>query len=144
MHRLKIFYKTVVLWFLISSSACVSSQTNTQVFECSASKPKSLEISINQQNNHLELAIFNLASISLSQPETLAEFSLDQYHRSLVDEKSLEFTVGERSILVSEYHSEEFGEKVTILSVTLKQDGRSQYFECEKGSSSNLILLFQE
>ncbi|TOM16383.1 hypothetical protein CGH82_21115, partial [Vibrio parahaemolyticus] len=71
-------------------------------------------------------------------------FKLDHYHRALVDEKSLEFSIGERVILVSEYFSEEFNEVQRTLSVTFRQSGQTEYFECEEGSISNLALLFKE
>lgn len=144
MLRLKLLHKIVVFWFLISSSACASSSMKSQVFECFASRPIPIEITIHQKNSHLELAAFSFSGAGLSQPEQLTDFTLDQYHRALVDEKSVTFNLGERSILLSEYHSEEFGEAETILSVTLKHLKQTQYFECDAGSSSNLSLLFKE
>nr|WP_227742629.1 hypothetical protein [Vibrio jasicida] len=76
------------------------------------------------------------------------DYRIKHYHRALVDEKSLEFSVGERVILVSEYFSEyfseEFDEVEKILSVTLREPEQTQYFECEEGSMSHLALLFQE
>ncbi|CAE6905169.1 hypothetical protein ACOMICROBIO_FLGHMIGD_01708 [Vibrio sp. B1FLJ16] len=144
MLRLKLLHKTVVLWSLISSSACASSDMESLVFECFSSQPILIEITIHQKNSHLELVAFSFKGKSLSQPELLTDFTLDQYHRALVDEKSVTFNLGERSILLSEYHSEEFGEAETIISVTLKHLKQTQYFECEAGSSSNLSLLFKE
>ncbi len=61
-----------------------------------------------------------------------------------MDEKSLEFSIGERVILVGEYFSEEFNEVQRTLSVTFRQSGKTKYFECEEGSISNLALLFKE
>jgi hypothetical protein len=72
------------------------------------------------------------------------DYRVEHYHRALVDEKSLEFSIGERVILVSEYFSEEFGEVEKILSVTLREPEQTQYFECEEGSMSNFALLFHE
>jgi hypothetical protein len=72
------------------------------------------------------------------------DYRVEHYHRALVDEKSLEFSIGERVILVSEYFSEEFNEVEKILSVTLREPEQTQYYECEEGSMSNLALLFQE
>lgn len=61
-----------------------------------------------------------------------------------MDEKSLEFSIGERVILVSEYFSEEFNGVQRTLSVTFRQSGQTEYFECEEGSISNLALLFKD
>jgi len=72
------------------------------------------------------------------------DYHVEHYHRALVDEKSLEFNLGGRVILVSEYFSEELDEVEKILSVTLRHSDQTQYFECEEGSMSNLTLLFQE
>lgn len=144
MHRLTAFLKSIVLCFFINASVCASSQVDSKVFKCFASQPMPLEISIDHQINHLELAVLKLSGNSLSQPRKLTNWTLDEYHRALVDEKSLELRIAERFFFLSEYHSEEFGELETILSVTLTHENKTQYFECEDGSSSNLTSLFED
>ncbi|HCG5524355.1 TPA: hypothetical protein NJ013_004718 [Vibrio parahaemolyticus] len=133
-----------LLGLIFSSSACASSHTNTALFKCDASHPNRLEISIENINSQVLLSELNLGGSSIERTLVIKDFKLDQYHRALVDEKSLEFSIGERVILVSEYFSEELGEVEKILSVTFRQSGQTEYFECEEGSISNLALLFKE
>ncbi|EGQ8002633.1 hypothetical protein ACSTK1_00715 [Vibrio parahaemolyticus] len=144
MRRLKMLSNVSLLGLLVSSSACASHQTDTPLFKCEASYPSSLEVLIVNINNHLQLSEFNLRDNSIEESITLKDFKLDHYHRALVDEKSLEFSIGERVILVSEYFSEEFNGVQRTLSVTFRQSGQTEYFECEEGSISNLALLFKE
>lgn len=54
------------------------------------------------------------------------DYRVEHYHRVLVDEKLLEFSIGERDILISEYFSEEFNEVEKVLSITLRQSGQTQ------------------
>ncbi|EGR2711377.1 hypothetical protein DUG80_05550 [Vibrio parahaemolyticus] len=133
-----------LLGLIFSSSACASSHTNTALFKCDASHPNRLEISIENINSQVLLSELNLGGSSIERTLVIKDFKLDQYHRALVDEKSLEFSIGERVILVSEYFSEEFNEVQRTLSVTFRQSGKTEYFECEEGSISNLALLFKE
>ncbi|EGQ8448065.1 hypothetical protein N7I24_002707 [Vibrio alginolyticus] len=133
-----------LLGLIFSSSACASSHTNTALFKCDASHPNRLEISIENINSQVLLSELSLGGSSIERSLVIKDFKLDQYHRALVDEKSLEFSIGERVILVSEYFSEEFDEVEKILSVTLIEPEQTQYFECEEGSRSNLALLFRE
>ncbi|HHP0458720.1 TPA: hypothetical protein ACRZZJ_001396 [Vibrio harveyi] len=133
-----------LLGLIFSSSACASSHTNTALFKCDASHPNRLEISIENINSQVLLSELSLGGSSIERSLVIKDFKLDQYHRALVDEKSLEFSIGERVILVSEYFSEEFDEVEKILSVTLREPEQTQHFECEKGSMSNLALLFHE
>ncbi|ELB2848100.1 MULTISPECIES: hypothetical protein [Vibrio] len=133
-----------LLGLIFSSSACASSHTNTALFKCDASHPNRLEISIENINSQVLLSELSLGGSSIERSLVIKDFKLDQYHRALVDEKSLEFSIGERVILVSEYFSEEFDEVEKILSVTLIDPEQTQYFECEEGSMSNLALLFHE
>ncbi|EJE4552977.1 hypothetical protein [Vibrio parahaemolyticus] len=133
-----------LLGLIFSSSACASSHTNTALFKCDASHPNRLEISIENINSQVLLSELNLGGSSIERTLVIKDFKLDHYHRALVDEKSLEFSIGERVILVSEYFSEEFNEVQRTLSVTFRQSGKTEYFECEEGSISNLALLFKE
>ncbi|ELJ8871655.1 TPA: hypothetical protein NJ590_005043 [Vibrio parahaemolyticus] len=133
-----------LLGLIFSSSACASSHTNTALFKCDASHPNRLEISIENINSQVLLSELNLGGSSIERTLVIKDFKLDQYHRALVDEKSLEFSIGERVILVSEYFSEEFNGVQRTLSVTFRQSGQTEYFECEEGSISNLALLFKD
>ncbi|EJB8440890.1 hypothetical protein MW350_000306 [Vibrio parahaemolyticus] len=133
-----------LLGLIFSSSACASSHTNTALFKCDASHPNRLEISIENINSQVLLSELNLGGSSIERTLVIKDFKLDQYHRALVDEKSLEFSIGERVILVSEHFSEEFNEVQRTLSVTFRQQGKTEYFECDEGSISNLALLFKE
>ena len=144
MLRLKMLRNISLLGLIFSSSACASSHTNTALFKCDVSHPNRLEISIENINSQVLLSELNLGGSSIERTLVIKDFKLDQYHRALVDEKSLEFSIGERVILVSEYFSEEFDEVEKILSVTLREPEQIQYFECEEGSMSNLALLFHE
>ncbi|EOY4908315.1 MULTISPECIES: hypothetical protein [Vibrio] len=144
MLRLKMLRNISLLGLIFSSSACASSHTNTALFKCDASHPNRLEISIENINSQVLLSELSLGGSSIERSLVIKDFKLDQYHRALVDEKSLEFSIGERVILVSEYFSEEFDEVEKILSVTLIEPEQTQYFECEEGSRSNLALLFRE
>ncbi|EOX4431151.1 hypothetical protein [Vibrio alginolyticus] len=144
MLRLKMLRNISLLGLIFSSSACASSHTNTALFKCDASHPNRLEISIENINSQVLLSELSLGGSSIERSLVIKDFKLDQYHRALVDEKSLEFSIGERVILVSEYFSEEFDEVEKILSVTLIDPEQTQYFECEEGSMSNLALLFHE
>lgn len=143
MLRLKMLRNISLLGLIFSSSACASSHTNTALFKCDASHPNRLEISIENINSQVLLSELSLGGSSIERSLVIKDFKLDQYHRALVDEKSLEFSIGERDILISEYFSEEFNEVEKVLSITLRQSGQTQYFECEEGSTSNLTSLFQ-
>ena len=128
----------------IMSTFAVASTLPRKVFECSVNQTMNFSISIEQGKGGL---IFNKSIVNQT-PVLLwikpQDYRVKHYHRALVDEKSLEFSIGERVILVSEYFSEEFGEVEKILSVTLREPEQTQYFECEEGSMSNLALLFHE
>ncbi|EGR1879943.1 hypothetical protein D0D76_25075, partial [Vibrio parahaemolyticus] len=115
-----------------------------KVFECTVSQTTKLSISIDQDKEGLHFKEFIANRSQLSQCIRPQDYHVRHYHRALVDEKSLEFSIGERVILVSEYFSEEFGEVEKILSLTLREREQTQYFECEEGSMSNLALLFHE
>lgn len=143
MLRSKLHHKALMLSFTLISAACISSEIESQAFQCVVSKPLPFEVLIHQQNNRLELVSLSLDGKVLHQSEQLTGYMLDRYHRALVDEKSLAFNLDGSSILVSEYHSEELGDAETILSVTINSANQTQYYECEIGSSSNLELLFQ-
>lgn len=126
------------------STFAVADTSPRKVFECSVNQTMNFSISIEQAKGGL---IFNESIDNrsrLSQWIRPQGYHVEHYHRALVDEKSLEFSIGERVILVSEYFSEEFNEVEKILSVTLREPEQTQYFECEEGSMSNLALLFQE
>ncbi|EOX4941860.1 hypothetical protein [Vibrio alginolyticus] len=128
----------------IMSTFAVASTSPRKVFECSVNQTMNFSISIEQGKGGL---IFNKSIVNQT-PVLLwikpQDYRVKHYHRALVDEKSLEFSIGERVILVSEYFSEEFDEVEKILSVTLREPEQTQYFECEEGSMSNLALLFHE
>ncbi len=139
--------RLVAIWGLsvvMMSTFAVASTSPRKVFECSVNQTMNFSISIEQGKGGL---IFNKFIVNQS-PVLLRikpqDYRIKHYHRALVDEKSLEFSIGELVILVSEYFSEEFGEAEKILSVTLREPEQTQYFECEEGSMSNLALLFHE
>jgi len=126
------------------STFAVANTSPRKVFECSINQNMNFSISIEQGKGGL---IFNESIDNrsrLSQWIRPQDYHVEHYHRALVDEKSLEFNLGGRVILVSEYFSEELDEVEKILSVTLRHSDQTQYFECEEGSMSNLTLLFQE
>ncbi|AUW02355.1 hypothetical protein [Vibrio campbellii] len=126
------------------STFAVADTSPRKVFECSVNQTMNFSISIEQGKGEI---IFNESIDNrsrLSQWIRPQDYHVEHYHRALVDEKSLEFSIGERVILVSEYFSEEFNEVEKILSVTLREPEQTQYYECEEGSMSNLALLFQE
>ena len=139
--------RLVVICFLgvaIVSTFAVADTSPRKVFECSVNQTMNFSISIEQGKGEL---LFNKSIVNQS-PVLLRikpqDYRIKHYHRALVDEKSLEFSIAELVILVSEYFSEEFGEVEKILSVTLREPEQTQYFECEEGSMSNLALLFHE
>ncbi|WP_047478919.1 hypothetical protein [Vibrio campbellii] len=139
--------RLAVTWGLsvaMMSTFAVASISPKKVFECSVNETMNFSISIEQAKGGLIL----YTSIANKSPHLQRikplDYRVEHYHRALVDEKSLEFSIGERVILVSDYFSEEFNEVEKTLSVTLKQTGQTQYYECEEGSMSNLALLFQE
>lgn len=139
--------RLAVTWGLsvaMMSTFAVASTSPRKVFECSVNQTTNFSISIEQGKGGL---IFNKSAVNQSQALLRIksqDYRIKHYHRALVDEKSLEFSISERVILVSEYFSEEFGEAEKILSVTLRELEQTQYFECEEGSMSNLALLFHE
>ena len=139
--------RLVAIWdfsVAVMSTFAVASTLPRKVFECSVNQTMNFSISIKQRKGELIVnkSIVNQSPVLLRiKPK---DYHVKHYHRALVDEKSLEFSIGERVILVSEYFSEEFGEAEKILSVTLREPEQTQYFECEEGSMSNLALLFHE
>ncbi|QLK44159.1 hypothetical protein DR996_01935 [Vibrio owensii] len=139
--------RLVATWGLsvaMMDTFAVANTSPRKVFECSINQTMNFSISIEQGKGGL---IFNESIDNrsrLSQWIRPQDYHVEHYHRALVDEKSLEFSIGERVILVSEYFSEEFDEVEKILSVTLRELEQTQYFECEEGSMSNLALLFHE
>ncbi|HHX8676993.1 hypothetical protein J4H63_11135 [Vibrio alginolyticus] len=139
--------RLAVTWGLsvaMMSTFAVASTLPRKVFECSVNQTMNFSISIEHVKGELT---FNKSTVNQS-PVLLRikpqDYRFKHYHRALVDEKSLEFSIGERVTLVSEYFNEEFGEVEKILSVTLREPEQTQYFECEEGSMSNLALLFHE
>lgn len=139
--------RLAVTWGLsiaMMSTFVVASTSPRKVFECSVNQMMNFSISIEQDKDRL---IFNKSIANQSpvlQRIKPQDYRVKHYHRALVDEKSLEFSIGECVILLSEYFSEEFDEVEKILSVTVREPERMQYFECEEGSISHLALLFQE
>ena len=111
------------------STFAVADTSPRKVFECSVNQAMNFSISIEQGKGGL---IFNKFIVNQS-PVLLRikpqDYRIKHYHRALVDEKSLEFSIGELVILVSEYFSEEFGKVERILSVTLREPEQTQYFE---------------
>lgn len=135
---------TLGLSVAMMSTFAVANTSPRKVFECSVNQTMNFSIFIEQGKGGI---IFNESienQSSVLQRIKPQDYRVEHYHRALVDEKSLEFSIGERVILVSEYFSEEFGEVEKILSVTLREPEQAQYFECEEGSMSNLALLFHE
>ncbi|MHB9955026.1 hypothetical protein [Vibrio campbellii] len=136
--------RLVALSVAMMSTFTLADTSPRKVFECSVNQTMNFSISIEQGKGGLILYKSIANKSPLLQRIKPLDYHVEHYHRALVDEKSLEFSIGERVILVSEYSSEEFNEVEKVLSVTLKQSGQTQYFECEEGSMSNLALLFQE
>ena len=135
---------TLGLSVAMMSTFAVANTSPRRVFECSVNQTMNFSIFIEQGKGGI---IFNESienQSSVLQRIKPQDYRVEHYHRALVDEKSLEFSIGERVILVSEYFSEELGEVEKILSVTLREPEQTQYFECEEGSMSNLALLFHE
>ncbi|NNN78748.1 hypothetical protein [Vibrio sp. 11-4(1)] len=135
---------TLGLSVAMMSTFAVANTSPRKVFECSVNQTMNFSIFIEQGKGGI---IFNESienQSSVLQRIKPQDYRVEHYHRALVDEKSLEYSIGERVILVSEYFSEEFGEVEKILSVTLREPEQTQYFECEEGSMSNLALLFHE
>ncbi|WP_226421769.1 hypothetical protein [Vibrio sp. E14] len=135
---------TLGLSVAMMSTFAVANTSPRKVFECSVNQTMNFSIFIEQGKGGI---IFNESienQSSVLQRIRPQDYRVEHYHRALVDEKSLEFSIGERVILVSEYFSEEFNEAEKILSVTLREPEQTQYFECEEGSMSNLALLFHE
>ena len=135
---------TLGLSVAMMSTFAVANTSPRKVFECSVNQTMNFSIFIEQGKGGIifDESIENQSSVlQRIKPQ---DYRVEHYHRALVDEKSLEFSIGERVILVSEYFSEEFDEVEKILSVTLREPEQTQYFECEEGSMSNLALLFHE
>ncbi|HHF3041232.1 hypothetical protein WMQ59_06095 [Vibrio diabolicus] len=135
---------TLGLSVAMMSTFAVANTSPRKVFECSVNQTINFSIFIEQGKGGIifDESIENQSSVlQRIKPQ---DYRVEHYHRALVDEKSLEFSIGERVILVSEYFSEELGEVEKILSVTLREPEQTQYFECEEGSMSNLALLFHE
>ncbi len=135
---------TLGLSVAMMSTFAVANTSPRKVFECSVNQTMNFSIFIEQGKGGIifDESIENQSSVlQRIKPQ---DYRVEHYHRALVDEKSLEFSIGERVILVSEYFSEELGEVEKILSVILREPEQTQYFECEEGSMSNLALLFHE
>ncbi|CAH1586112.1 conserved hypothetical protein [Vibrio owensii] len=139
--------RLVAIWgfsVAVMSTFAVASTLPRKVFECSVNQTMNFSISIKQRKGELIVNKFIVNQSPVLLRIKPQDYRIKHYHRALVDEKSLEFSIGELVILVSEYFSEEFGEAEKILSVTLREPEQTQYFECEEGSMSNLALLFHE
>ncbi|MFM2620579.1 hypothetical protein [Vibrio owensii] len=139
--------RLVAIWgfsVAVMSTFAVASTLPRKVFECSVNQTMNFSISIKQRKGELIVNKFIVNQSPVLLRIKPQDYRIKHYHRALVDEKSLEFSIGELVILVSEYFSEEFGEVEKILSVTLREPEQTQYFECEEGSMSNLALLFHE
>lgn len=139
--------RLVAIWgfsVAVMSTFAVASTLPRKVFECSVNQTMNFSISIKQRKGELIVNKFIVNQSPVLLRIKPQDYRIKHYHRALVDEKSLEFSIGELVILVSEYFSEEFGEVEKILSVTLRELEQTQYFECEEGSMSNLALLFHE
>ncbi|MEI8627515.1 hypothetical protein [Vibrio sp. M60_M70] len=135
---------TLGLSVAMMSTFAVANTSPRKVFECSVNQTMNFSIFIEQGKGGIifDESIENQSSVlQRIKPQ---DYRVEHYHRALVDEKSLAFSIGERVILVSEYFSEEFDEVEKVLSVTLREPEQTQYFECEEGSMSNLALLFHE
>ncbi|MDV5051775.1 hypothetical protein [Vibrio sp. T13N] len=135
---------TLGLSVAMMSTFAVANTSPRKVFECSVNQTMNFSIFIEQGKGGI---IFNESienQSSVLQRIKPQDYRVEHYHRALVDEKSLAFSIGERVILVSEYFSEEFDEVEKVLSVTLREPEQTQYFECEEGSMSDLALLFHE
>lgn len=135
---------TLGLSVAMMSTFAVANTSPRKVFECSVNQTMNFSIFIEQGKGGIIFNEFIENQSSVLQRIKPQDYRVEHYHRALVDEKSLEFSIGERVILVSEYFSEEFNEAEKILSVTLREPEQTQYFECEEGSMSNLALLFHE
>ncbi|WP_182032598.1 hypothetical protein [Vibrio diabolicus] len=119
---------TLGLSVAMMSTFAVANTSPRKVFECSVNQTMNFSIFIEQGKGGI---IFNESienQSSVLQRIKPQDYRVEHYHRALVDEKSLEFSIGERVILVSEYFSEEFGEVEKILSVTLREPEQTQYF----------------
>ncbi|CAE6897001.1 hypothetical protein ACOMICROBIO_LKFPLAJE_01181 [Vibrio sp. B1FIG11] len=139
--------RLVVIWGLsvaMMSTFVLADTSPRKVFACSVNETMNFSISIEQAKGGLILYKSIVNKSPVLQRIKPQDYRVEHYHRALVDEKSLEFSIGEHVILVSEYFSEEFDEVEKILSVTLREPKQTQYFECEEGSMSNLALLFHE
>ncbi|EOV9406046.1 hypothetical protein ACN5W3_000388 [Vibrio parahaemolyticus] len=88
-----------VIWFLavamVSTFALADSPTR-KVFECTVSQTTKLSISIDQDKEGLHFKEFIANRSQLSQWIRPQDYHVGHYHRALVDEKSLEFSIGER------------------------------------------------
>ncbi|WDG07291.1 hypothetical protein PUN50_11075 [Vibrio campbellii] len=139
--------RLVVIWGLsvaMMSTFVLADTSPRKVFACSVNETMNFSISIEQAKGGLILYKSIVNKSPVLQRIKPQDYRVEHYHRALVDEKSLEFSIGDHVILVSEYFSEEFDEVEKILSVTLREPKQTQYFECEEGSMSNLALLFHE
>ncbi len=100
--------RLAVTWGLsiaMMSTFAVASTSHRKVFEYAVSQTMNFNISIEQGKSEL---IFNKSIANQSpvlQRIKPQDYRVEHYHRALVDEKSLEFSIGERVILVSEYFS---------------------------------------
>ncbi len=138
MFILKQLCKFTIVSFLTLVSGFAMSNKETTLFQCSAVVPDKLSLILVTHLDAIKLSNFQLNNRKLEQTIKPDNFKLDSYHRALVDEKTLSFDTQGYSVLVSDYHSEELGEEISVLSVTLEKEGIKQYFECGEGSYSNL------
>ncbi len=129
---------TFIIFSLPNVALSDSVIQNRQVFSCFSGTPDFLSISVSEVEGKFELDEFSLNEYRLSQPVNLQNIRRNHYHRALVDEKSFEFDHKGYSVLVSDYHSEELGEDISVLSVTIEKNGNMQYIECGEGSVSSL------
>ena len=66
------------------------------------------------------------------------EFNKSSYHRSLVDEHRLMFTVNQDSVTLIDYTSAEFGKLEMQFSVSLIQGDQRLHFICDESGFSRL------
>ncbi|GGB22063.1 hypothetical protein [Agarivorans gilvus] len=142
MHEFKILNVVVVLGLSFVSASCsAAAECSKEVFGCFTSQPKPLTMKLCESSKGYYLEQFIVDGEQLGKVKQQVTLFKTSYHRSMVDEHSVEFQILNTKVIVSDYHSEELGEIIDELSVTVIENGEKKYFECEGKSFSGLSSL---
>lgn len=121
---------------LLIAASCESKPScNQDVFVCVA---ENTQFNMCETNDSLYISNFTLDGKTIAENTNINEYVKQSYHRSLVNEHSLVFNVGEKSVLLSDYESEKFNNPISELTIQIESNPNKQVIECKDNSLSKL------